>query len=379
MDEPLSPTGAGSHRFAPITAYNRAGLLWIALILCLIYSFLVLIVRLHIKWKLYGLDDATAALATFLQFFEVICLFLGLQQGLGRSDPPLNDDQTQFVGKTTFASHLFFISSLAAAKASVALLMLRLFTRDIEVTRKSWVLCHITVAFTIAWGFGSIVALSVSCIPSSLISDDASRLCSSQLLRWRIIAFTDIFIEIMLISLPVIFIWRIQMKRYIKLQVVVAFGFRLPVIAFAVAHLHNVATYLKGGSKSKGMIAVLVYQQFELFWALMSATIPTLKTFMRSFNSGFGMEIDLDGYGYGTSGNETYQMNSLRSKQASGNSTNTDTLVLPGRIRDRGQDIQSASYAEEIEPAKPGHDVQEQKCNSFHSQGSQELIIKRAL
>lgn len=53
-----------SGRFAPITDDNHAGLLWITSILCLIYSVLIIGVRLHIKWNMYGADDIAALVAT---------------------------------------------------------------------------------------------------------------------------------------------------------------------------------------------------------------------------------------------------------------------------------------------------------------------------
>ena len=75
MDASPTPSSTG-HRFAPLTVDNNAGYLWIASILCLIYTFLVMIVRLHMKWKMYGLDDAAAMLATVRDFqvsIRVLC------------------------------------------------------------------------------------------------------------------------------------------------------------------------------------------------------------------------------------------------------------------------------------------------------------------
>jgi hypothetical protein len=103
----------------------------------------------------------------------------------------------------------------------------------------------------------------------------------------------------MLMLLPILFIWPVQMKRHIKFQVAIAFGFRLPAVGFAAAHLHYVSVYTKSSNIPMAIVPALLYQQCELFWSLLAATIPTLKAFMRSFNSGFGMEMSLDGYGYG--------------------------------------------------------------------------------
>jgi hypothetical protein len=51
-------------RFALVTENEHAGYLWITSILSLIYASLILVVRLHIKWNLYGADDALATAAT---------------------------------------------------------------------------------------------------------------------------------------------------------------------------------------------------------------------------------------------------------------------------------------------------------------------------
>lgn len=60
----MTPATSQGHRFASNTGDDRSSQLWISSILCLIYSVLVLNVRLHIKWKFYGVDDAAISLAT---------------------------------------------------------------------------------------------------------------------------------------------------------------------------------------------------------------------------------------------------------------------------------------------------------------------------
>ena len=60
------------HRFSPITTDDHAGLLWITAILCLIYSFIAFMVRGHVKWKLYGVDDAFLAAATVYEIYSYL-------------------------------------------------------------------------------------------------------------------------------------------------------------------------------------------------------------------------------------------------------------------------------------------------------------------
>ncbi|KAH7383932.1 hypothetical protein BKA66DRAFT_570121 [Pyrenochaeta sp. MPI-SDFR-AT-0127] len=382
------------HRFAPITADNASGQLWIASILCLIYGSLVLIVRLHIKWKLYGADDITVTVATFLQLGEVIPLFIAMKEGLGLSHYFLDALQVSTAGKATFVASIFLILSIAMAKASVAALMLRLFPHDISVTQRPWVVCHATILLTLVWAIGSIVGITLSCSPSDFIRENELGQCHNRLNVWRIIAAFDMFIELLLLLLPIAFIWPIQLKRHIKLQVAIAFGFRVPIIAFAAMHLHYVSQYANSTNVSKAIIPALVCQQFELLWSLLSATVPTLKAFMKSFNSGFGMEMDSP-YGYKSrhGNNGSYPLASIqRSIKANGASVHDEEEDLQqGKLKEVGvtgsrnrpaRSVRSTRAADMSDPSdsdtifyQAGH--HEARGSSVTSDGSQEMIIKR--
>ncbi len=52
------------NRFAAITPDDHAGSIWIASILCLVYSVLTLALRTHLRLRIYGLDDYIAMVAT---------------------------------------------------------------------------------------------------------------------------------------------------------------------------------------------------------------------------------------------------------------------------------------------------------------------------
>lgn len=89
-------------RFAPITSNDQAGSIWISAILCLVYSVLVVAVRVHLRRKIYGMDDYLILAATvrspasaypgckliFIEFghlAEAIAIFVGLKHGVGRT------------------------------------------------------------------------------------------------------------------------------------------------------------------------------------------------------------------------------------------------------------------------------------------------------
>ncbi len=177
------------------------------------------------------------------------------------------------------------------------------------------------------------------------------------------------------------FVWPIQIKRYIKIQIAVAFGLRSPLIAFSALHLYYVSSYSNTANMSQAIVPALVLQQCELLWSLISATIPTLKAFMKAFNSGFGMEIDLDShYGQrsGPQDSKTYAPGSaLRSATC-------DTSKVPA-ANSRGH--HRCSSAAKILQESKVYNLTEETLNrgrsgpgrqgSFASDSSRDRIIKR--
>lgn len=66
---------AGENRFSPITPDNHAGSVWIAALLCLVYSIITLALRAHLRRKMYGFDDYLALAATV----QMNCFLRGLE------------------------------------------------------------------------------------------------------------------------------------------------------------------------------------------------------------------------------------------------------------------------------------------------------------
>ena len=90
---------------------------------------------------------------------------------------------------------------------------------------------------------------------------------------------------------------------------------RFRVVILSILHLHYVANYANSSNPGITIVSVIVLQQVELCWSLISATIPNLKSFVKSFSSGFGLRLDPSqtqayGSGRGARTANTYEMNS---------------------------------------------------------------------
>lgn len=70
----MADTTVSDNRFAPITPDNESGSIWIATLLCLVYSFITLSTRAWLRQKMYGFDDYLILLA-FVRVFTTLLEF----------------------------------------------------------------------------------------------------------------------------------------------------------------------------------------------------------------------------------------------------------------------------------------------------------------
>lgn len=142
------------------------------------------------------------------------------------------------------------------------------------------------------------------------------------------------------------------------------------VAALAIAHAVFVARYASASHPSLAMVPTIVFAEAELCWSLVSATIPNLKNFMKSFSTGFGHEFGL------TSFNESaYQSGShnrdrgIRLKPLS----KTDSNARSGS---------STGFVNKLNPGAGDYEIDISRGNgpessSIASGKSQELIIRK--
>lgn len=310
---------AGFYVFAAVTSTDRAGLLWVASILSLLFCFVTLAVRYHIKKRTFGKDDWFIVAATVFATAQYIALFIGMDDyGLGKSSKLLSEDEAISAGRSVFASNCLFVIGLALSKCSVVFFMKRLFTRDFRV---AWMICNILLATIAVWVVASILILVIGCGPSSKLLGDR---CPGQILRWGIVAALDSVLEFVIMILAVVLVWPLQMSFEIKLTVVFAFFFRIFVVVFALMHIARIAHYSKSSDPGLAVIGNLIWQQVELGYSLISATIPTLRSFIRGYEKAMGWEASYskshtDPPMFGTA---SYPMQSYRSKNGSNRSGN---------------------------------------------------------
>ncbi|KAK3723948.1 hypothetical protein LTR37_001432 [Vermiconidia calcicola] len=294
-------------RFAVSTTDNRQAGLWIASLLSLIYSIVILCARLVVKWGNLGLDDIALAGAYVLSLAHWTITYTALSDGLGKAPGLLDNGAISKIGQLIFTSRILFLTSLGLTKCTVILFVQQLFTK---AHQRAWILCLIGGVVVAAWTLIAPAAISIGCHPAQSASTDAQTICPSEIYRWRIIAAIDCVLEVSLVASASYLISDIQINRKKKIMVMLAFAFRIgygphpPLGAdvdidlysnalLMIAFLLSYTSALTDHSRpSIGITRSLVWQETLVAYALISATIPVLKGFLGGFDTTDLVQID---------------------------------------------------------------------------------------
>lgn len=295
---------AETYTFSAVTATDRAGIVWVAAILSLMFSVITLATRVQIKLHTLGSDDWLILGATILAIGQYAAIYSGLENGVGRSTELLSKEDAAELGKSVLASEVLYIIALALSKLSVVFFMRRLFTRD---HRAAWWSSNVAIGLTVVWGVASCLAIGVGCGPSTILYGEercsgkvrATRLMEVviliadprvQILRWSFVAAFDAVSEIIYVGVATLLVSPLQMTTYIKATVVAAFTFRLLSAAFAAMHAVWISRYAGAANPGLAIANVLVWQQVHIGYSLIASTIPTLKSFIRGYNKAMGWD-----------------------------------------------------------------------------------------
>ena len=169
------------------------------------------------------------------------------------------------------------------------------------------------------------------------------------------------------------------MSNSIKVTVVAAFAFRLPCVVFSSLHGVAISRFVTANDHGLSIANRLLWQQVVLGYALVSATVPTMKSFIRGYNKALGRDVSTKsrklGGGYG-----------LESYGRSGEDSGLELRSVPKSIR-RGP----GEFGDKINLCQDGGDQyrvnafgdgdrvnnQHKRRTSSGSHGSEDPIIRR--
>ena len=139
--------------------------------------------------------------------------------------------------------------------------------------------------------------------------------------------------------------------------------------ALSIIHLKYISDYTTSKNPGIALVSALVLQQVELCWSLISATVPNLKSFVKSFSSGFGIQLDptltQGAYGSGRyKGTNGYEMGSVPGKGDS-------------KSRSGNRSYNEIEHQDPIPQQPQDDDKIRRDQESIDSAGSQDHIIRK--
>jgi hypothetical protein len=180
--------------------------------------------------------------------------------------------------------------ALGLSKTATVLIVRRLFTADMREPRR---ICNVVTGIVVTWTIASALLVSVGCSAASVSPRSLLETCPGMRTRYLIVTITDALTDILLTVTPAYLCRRLNMRLYVKLQVLGIFALRLPLIMLSILFFKYWTLSLNNTNPGIARTAPLAYQQCQLCISIIVGTIPSLKAFLRSFDTGSGVKADL--------------------------------------------------------------------------------------
>lgn len=283
-----APTGLPAGYSPPssiVSANDHSAWITITAALGLCCILLCLIMRLYVRTRInppFGWDDGSLVAATTSSVIQSAVVFLQVSQSFGKSFDLISAQGLISVQKTAYVNDILFLLSMCLSKACIALLFMRLSPGKNHIRASK-----IALISSIVWAVVSIFMVALKCNLSHPWVEYNQK-CTNLFVRWQLITAFDIIIEVLLFSMSIYLVKDLQMSRKNKSAVITAFGFRLPVIAFAVLRLRYIGIRINSPNPTLEGTIALIWTQVELDYSVMACTIPCLKPFMIAVSTNYG-------------------------------------------------------------------------------------------
>ncbi|KAJ6014584.1 hypothetical protein N7540_009175 [Penicillium herquei] len=135
---------------------------------------------------------------------------------------------------------------------------------------------------------------------------------------WKAITAFDVFTDVLSFGLCIFLVWGIQMRLKEKFTVIFAFGTRLPLIILIILRQTYLNNALHHPDPSLTLSNAVISTAVLLHSSIMIATVPCLKPFVISFNTGWGQGVN------GSSGNSYFTPTGQSSNQSRAYASRTE-------------------------------------------------------
>jgi len=218
--------------------------------------------------KFIKTDDILLMVAAFLGTLQVVFVQLAVNHGLGRTRKTVSNKEFVLYQKYEYAAQILLVATMAAAKASLALLI-----QSLMAEGHSLLASRSLLGVIVAWGVTAVFTTAFGCaLPSPW---DFTGRCINLSALHDAIAVLNIFTDAALIVLPCLVFWKVQdrMRRY---RVTALFTTRVFVIVITGVQIHYFQRFIKSDDPTWSNMNSTILDQFMMNFSIICTAIPSL-------------------------------------------------------------------------------------------------------
>ncbi|KAJ9611328.1 hypothetical protein H2200_004512 [Cladophialophora chaetospira] len=142
--------------------------------------------------------------------------------------------------------------------------------------------------------------------------------------RWIVVGTFDALLEFLILGLSIIVIFPLHMSMQRKIQALMCFVLRLPIIVLIALHIKYISDFNSSSNPGIALTTPYLFREAEVVYSLLSAAIPALNQYLRKFDTTQATVFGYNAGQYG-SGGRSYQMDSLGAPRSKINGTKNGT------------------------------------------------------
>jgi hypothetical protein len=228
-----------------------------------------------------GIDDWLMGLGLLMTVSWSGVLFAYCCSGGGYDphDPRLNPEIISQALKFYFICQSVYCPTTVPIKVSICAALLRI-SGTITVYKMS--LYAIIVISTIS-GIGSMIGIVASCSPPSAFWDPSTGTCNAVVNTFAayFISACSILTDFALAILPAFMLWKIQMRRSIKVSVAIILGFAAFASGATIVRLRYLLALLDSQNFLLGSGKIAIWTVVELTIGIFAGSAPALRPLLR--------------------------------------------------------------------------------------------------
>ncbi|KAG9234427.1 hypothetical protein BJ875DRAFT_12886 [Amylocarpus encephaloides] len=221
------------------------------------------------------LDDCLNIFALFLSTIFTVITIKSVEYGTGKPRASVSDEDFSSWFKIAYVSRIIYPLPITAVKLSVLLLYRRLFPVDsFRLTLK------INGAIIIAWMLAVILGSIFSCIPiqNAWLAGTPHARCLDMKIFQLALGSINILTDIVLVALPLPFVWRLNVPAAQKVQLVALLSTGGLVCAVSCVRVYYVGKMSKINlDPTWNHSNLTIWTVVEICMTIVSACLPTLR------------------------------------------------------------------------------------------------------